>query len=291
MPKQEIILAYFPVLHEGYRQFLNRHNDAQHLYILGPDLIAEFDHLQRKDIRALPPELIVKALQTWDLSFPVSIAQRSDLEALNDSTMQVITPQEDEIKTLVEKYLPNTHVSYDSFFLRWDASRSTKALPVHADTTLSQNEFDQKMIAAGFVETQKSSDWWRQVGALIVKDDQVILQAHNQHVPHEQTPYVNGDPRGNFHKGEHIDLSTALHAEASLIAQAAAQGISLAGSQMYVTTFPCPNCAKLIAYSGIKKLFFQDGYAMLDGESILKSNGVEIIRVAEDSIFATPDRK
>jgi len=282
MPNQAVLLAYIPVLHESYRQFLARHSNAQHLYILGDDLIAQFDHLQRKDIRALPPELIAKALQTWSLPFSVSMVQPADLAKLNDSKTQIIAPQEDEMKIVVGKYLPSAQVLYDPFFLRWDASRSTKALPVQDDTTLSQNEFDQKMIAAGLEEAQNSSDWWRQVGALIVKNGQVILQAHNQHVPHEQTPYVNGDPRGNFHKGEHIDLSTALHAEASLIAQAAAQGISLAGSQIYVTTFPCPNCAKLIAYSGIKKIFFHEGYAMLDGESILKSNGVEIIRVIED---------
>jgi dCMP deaminase len=280
MPEQEIILAYLPVLHEGYRQFLARHPSAQHLYILGDELIAEFDHLVRKDIRALPPELIVQALQAWSLPFPVSMAQPIDLEKLNTSDTQIVAPLEDEIKNIVEKYLPQAHISYDTFFLRWDASRSTKSLPVQTNTQISQNEFDQHMMAAGATEAQKSSDWWRQVGAVIVKNNQVILQTHNQHVPNEQMPYVNGDPRGNFHKGEHIDLSTALHAEAGLIAQAARQGISLAGSSLYVTTFPCPNCAKLIAYSGIKKMFFREGYAMLDGEKILKNNGVEIVQIA-----------
>ena len=45
---------------------------------------------------------------------------------------------------------------------------------------------------------------------------------------------------------------------------------------MYVTVFPCPPCAKLIAYSGIKRLYCGGGYAVLDGEEVLKSNGVEI---------------
>ena len=48
---------------------------------------------------------------------------------------------------------------------------------------------------------------------------------------------------------------------------------------MIVTDFPCPPCAKLVAYSGIKKLFYLKGYAMLDGERILKDAGVEIIKI------------
>ena len=33
------------------------------------------------------------------------------------------------------------------------------------------------------------------------------------------------------------------------------------------------------ALEGLKKLFFKTGYAMLDAESILRANGVEIIQV------------
>jgi dCMP deaminase len=48
---------------------------------------------------------------------------------------------------------------------------------------------------------------------------------------------------------------------------------------MYVTTFPCPPCAKMIAFSGVKKLYYAGGYGVLDGEAIMKSKGVEIIFV------------
>jgi dCMP deaminase len=135
------------------------------------------------------------------------------------------------------------------------------------------------MVAAAHQAATKSSDWWRHVGAVLVKDEKIILSTFNTHVPSEQMPYVNGDPRSNFSKGVHLELSTAIHAEARLIAQAAKEGVSLDGASLYVTTFPCPPCAKLVAYAGIKKLYFDEGYGVLDGEQILKQQGVEIVQV------------
>ena len=71
-------------------------------------------------------------------------------------------------------------------------------------------------------------------------------------------------------------------AEAGMIAEAAKKGVSLEGTEMYVTDFPCPVCAKQIAYSGVKKLYYTKGYSVLDGERILKDNGVRIIQVKKD---------
>jgi len=48
---------------------------------------------------------------------------------------------------------------------------------------------------------------------------------------------------------------------------------------MYVTHFPCPVCAKLIALSGIKKIIYSKGSSVFDGERVMKSRGVEIIKI------------
>ena len=105
------------------------------------------------------------------------------------------------------------------------------------------------------------------------------MKVHNHAVPSEMMPYVEGDPRSDFSKGVNIELSTSFHCEAQLIAEAARKGVSLEDAELYVTTFPCPVCARLVAYSGIKKLYYADGYGVLDGERVLKSQGVEIIFV------------
>lgn len=278
MPK---ILTYFPVLHQGYLDFLNQHQEADELLILGAEIIATIDHLQRKDIRAIDPEKMVAALSNLSLPFKIRTVSFADLKELNSASTVIIAPQEDELKNLIEKHLNQAQVKYDSQFLRWDRSRSKNKKSVETTATVTHSELDQKLIQQSQQVSQLSADWWRQVGALIAQDDQVLLTGYNHHVPHPQQPYVNGDPRGLFHKGEYIELSTAVHAEAGLIAKAAQQGLSLEGASMYVTTFPCPNCAKLIAYSGIKKLYFSEGYSLLDGEQILKRQGVEIYQVKD----------
>jgi dCMP deaminase len=88
-----------------------------------------------------------------------------------------------------------------------------------------------------------------------------------------------GDPRSNFNKGVHYEISTAAHAEARLIARAAREGIATEGAVLYVTDFPCPPCAKLIAAAGIAKLYSRRGYAVLDGNDVLEAAGVEIALV------------
>jgi dCMP deaminase len=103
-------------------------------------------------------------------------------------------------------------------------------------------------------------------------------QSH-EHEPHRLSAYAAGDPRSNFFKGVGLELSTATHAEARLIAQAARDGVASNGAVMYVTDFPCPPCAKLIAVAGIKRLYFRTGYAVLDGQDVLEAAGVELVRV------------
>lgn len=279
---KKIIIAYIPVLHAGYQKFLSEQKNVDALYVLGPEIIADFDHLRRKDIRALDPKIIQQSLESWGLSFPIQIADKALLSEINSPEYTIVIPQEDELVAISQQYLDSAKVQMHSVFLRYDRSQSVTPNDVLADTEITRDAFSQQIIADAKKMAEKSSDWWRQVAGVVVDDGKVILSAWNKHVPDEKMPYVNGDPRGNFHKNDHIEASTALHAEAGLIAQAAKQGISLEGKDMYVTTFPCPNCAKLVAYSGIARLYFLEGYASVDGESIMKSQDIEIIRVVSD---------
>ncbi|MFA6315377.1 MAG: deaminase [Candidatus Paceibacterota bacterium] len=275
--KIEVIIAYVPVLHEGYRRFFEKHPKADALYLLSSDITKEFVPLV-KDIRALPPEMIRDSLIAWKRFKKIEIIDSSDLKKVAGNR-KVIMPDEDVMHEIKEKFLPDLEIIFDTIFLRWDKHKSSEGQPVDVDQTISVKDSDQEIIALLKAEAEKSSDFWRHIGAAIMKDGKIVLQGHNHHVPSEQTPYVDGDPRSDFHKGVNLELSTAIHAEASLIAEAARKGIKLEGAEMYATTFPCPPCAKLIAYSGIKKLYYADGYGVLDAAKILKSRGVEIVFV------------
>jgi dCMP deaminase len=272
---EKILIAYIPVLHEGYRKFLESHKEVGVLYLWGESLFEEADYLS-KEIRALDPNLMKKSLNALNYGFDIKILTKANLEEIINFTGEIIMPSDDISHTFKEKFLGDKKVIFDNVFLRWEKRNSVRENKIANDQVVTTDEFSRKIIAMAETEAEKSSDWWRHVGAVIIKDGKVISFGHNQHLPSEHTPYVNGDPRNCFHKGEHLDLSTAIHIEARLIAEAAKEGVSLSGAEIYVTTFPCPPCAKMIAYSGIKKIYYKEGYGVLDGESVLKGKGVEI---------------
>lgn len=60
--------------------------------------------------------------------------------------------------------------------------------------------------------------------------------------------------------GQLIEFSRAIHAEMDAILSAARQGISIIGSKLYVTTFPCHNCARHIVAAGIDEVQFIEPY-------------------------------
>ena len=51
-----------------------------------------------------------------------------------------------------------------------------------------------------------------------------------------------------------------VHAEQNAISDAARRGVSLSGCTAYITHFPCVNCAKLLAASGIAKVKYLHDY-------------------------------
>lgn len=279
MASLKVIVAFVPVLHEGYKQFLERNSEAETLYLFGKDLIEqEFPHLQ-KEIRALNPEVMKEAIQGLSWAKSVEILDLETLAELSQKDFQFIFPDEDVSRELAEKYFQGKEVSFDKVFLRWDKHRAMEERPVETDQKISREEFDKNIFAKLKVEAEKSSDWWRRIASAIFKDGKLILVAYNEHLPSEHSPYTFGDPRNNLHKGIGVEISTAIHSEAALISEAARIGEALEGASMYVTVFPCPPCAKLIAQSGIKKLYYSGGYTLLDQDKLLQSSGVEIIYV------------
>lgn len=272
------LVAYVPVLHEGYRRFFESQRGEKELYLFGPEVIAEFSWLA-KEIRQLEPSLMQKAIEALGIFEKVEVLDIANAEKLNTGERDITLPDEDISRALAEKYFPKAKKEFLSVFLRWDKHNSIKEKPVVPEERITRDEFHRRVMAQAQKESEKSSDIWRHVGGAIVKDGEVVLIGHNEHVPSAHIHYANGDPRNNFHKGDHVEISTSFHSEASLVAEAARRGIALEGADMYATVFPCPPCAKVIAHSGIKTLYCGGGYGVLDGEDILKRAQVKIIFV------------
>jgi dCMP deaminase len=126
---------------------------------------------------------------------------------------------------------------------------------------------------AGF----RSKDPNSQVGACIVSEDNKILSMG-----------YNGFPRGcsddEFpwaREGNSLETKYAYVTHSELNAILNYRGGSLENCKIYVTLFPCNECAKAIIQSGIKEVIYkEDKYADTDAikisKKMLKMGGVKI---------------
>lgn len=273
------LVAYVPVLHEGYVALFKKHQGT--LLLVGPGFVSEeFPRLIR-DLRQLPIADMVKAVQGLDIFENVEILSKGAVEKLQSEKADIVMPDEDVSHGLAEKYFSDCVVTYENVFLRWDKPITLREQVVSPDRTISTDELDQKFMQLAKQEAQKSADWWRQIGSVAVREGNVLYKGHIQYLPTDYNLFAAGNPRDNFDAGEHPEIYTSLHSEASIVTQAARDGVSLQGAEVYATTFPCANCARLLAEAGVVKVYYKDGYSMLDAEDIFKAYNIEIVLVKE----------
>ncbi|MBQ2153404.1 MAG: dCMP deaminase family protein [Clostridia bacterium] len=116
--------------------------------------------------------------------------------------------------------------------------------------------WDEYFMGVALLAAKRSKDPNTQVGACIVDENNIILS----------TGY-NGFPTGCSddeypwsRTGEETKYPFVVHAELNTILNA--NGKNLRGSRLYVSLFPCNECAKAIIQSGIKeKIYHSDKYA------------------------------
>ncbi|MGH3260368.1 MAG: deoxycytidylate deaminase [Trebonia sp.] len=273
------VLLYLPVVHAGHEAFFARHADAAQVLILGTGFRDQFKPMA-KDIRALPPARVAQFLRVMLPGREVRVIEPADLPAAVTAHALVL-PDEDITRALVAEHglAAGREVVFDRTFLRWDRAWSQAGMPADFDAEIAADDLPERLVAYAATLADHSSDWWRRVGAVAWRGEEILGAAWNHHCPTEYAPYVDGDPRDSFGRGVRADLSTAIHAEASVVARAARAGRSLEGADLYVTTFPCPACARLIAESGFRRCYFTGAYSVLEGDKILKAAGVTLLRV------------
>lgn len=113
-----------------------------------------------------------------------------------------------------------------------------------------------------FLAASRTNCTRRKVGAVIVKDKNVLATGYNG------PPYnaAHCDSAGclrtimDVPSGERHELCRGLHAEQNAIIQAAVHGVSIKDSVIYVTTHPCVVCAKMLINAHIKEVIYADGY-------------------------------
>ena len=121
---------------------------------------------------------------------------------------------------------------------------------------------DEYFMEMAHLVAKRSTCLRRHVGAVLVKDKRVLSTGYN------------GSPKGTLHcevkgcireqmnvpSGTRHELCRGVHAEQNAIIQAAYFGVSVDGSTIYTTTYPCSMCAKILINAGIKEVVYSEGY-------------------------------
>ncbi|MDR2578562.1 MAG: dCMP deaminase family protein [Chitinispirillales bacterium] len=113
----------------------------------------------------------------------------------------------------------------------------------------------------------------KHVGAVIVRDKTILSTGYNGSV--RGMPHC--DDVGHIMEDSHC-IAT-VHAEANAIIQAAKNGTCINNADIYVTASPCWNCFKLIANSGIKRIFYREFYRDERVLNIASKAGIEMLQV------------
>lgn len=109
------------------------------------------------------------------------------------------------------------------------------------------------MRIARIVATRATCDR-KHVGAVIVRDRSILATGYNGSI--RGLPHC--DEVGHLMENGHCVRTT--HAEMNAIIQAAKNGTSIDGADLYVTASPCWSCFKAIANAGIKRVIFGEFY-------------------------------
>ena len=138
--------------------------------------------------------------------------------------------------------------------------------------------WDEYFMGVAILAGMRSKDPNTQVGACIVSPDNKILSMGYNGFPigcsDDEYPWSR-DTEGldsKYWYTTHSELNAILNY----------RGGSLEGATLYVTLFPCNDCAKAIIQSGIRKLVYaSDKYAdetnVLASKRMLKSAGVAMV--------------
>ena len=140
-------------------------------------------------------------------------------------------------------------------------------MPGKRANVISWDEFFMRVAVAA---SMRSKDPNTQVGACIASSDNRILS-----VGYNGTPYGLGDdefPWGDSDDPLHDKHSYVIHAEANAILNYRGTLRDMSGARVYVTLFPCQECAKTLVQAGIGEvIYLDDKYAGTEGNLISKA--------------------
>lgn len=136
--------------------------------------------------------------------------------------------------------------------------------------------WDEYFMGVASLAAKRSKDPNTQVGACIVSNDNKILS-----IGYNGMPLGCNDDEFSWDRDVTADNKYFYIVHSELNAILNYRGGSLEGSKIYVTLFPCNECAKAIIQSGIKEvIYWQDIYKdmreVIASKRMLRTAGVQL---------------
>ena len=136
-----------------------------------------------------------------------------------------------------------------------------------------KNKLNKKYMETAFTFADMSHAQRKKVGAVIVKDGNILSIGWN------------GTPRHFSNEceyeldGKMVTRQEVLHAESNALMKLLKSTQTSEDAEIYITLSPCLECAKLIVQSGIKRVFYAEEYRDSKPLDFLLLAGIDVVKL------------
>lgn len=135
-----------------------------------------------------------------------------------------------------------------------DAAPILEQLEQLTEGLAERPSWDEYFMATALLMASRSSCERLNVGCVLVsggdRKNRIVAAGYNGFLP--------GAPHNSRVRDGHEQAT--VHAEQNAVCDAARRGVSLEGTTVYITHFPCINCAKILAAAGIRQINYHRDY-------------------------------
>ncbi len=154
---------------------------------------------------------------------------------------------------------------------------------------MNRPDWDHYFMNIAYNVAERSNCIRRRIGAVIVKDRNIISTGYNGTPMGVKNCFEGGCPRcaSDIPSGQGSDTCLCVHAEQNAIAFAARHGARTEGAVLYSTTRPCFGCLKESIQAGIIRILYVEPYDYgpeLEKvyQQLLKESGLDLVWLEQE---------
>lgn len=123
---------------------------------------------------------------------------------------------------------------------------------------MNRPPFDAYFLEIAEVVATRSTCDRKHVGAVLVRDRVILATGYNGSV--RELPHCDEEGHDLVETNGAPNCVRTVHAEMNAVAQAARNGVRTDGAKLYVNTYPCWPCFKVLANAGIVEVVYTGDY-------------------------------